>query len=578
MINEEIKQKQEEERIACLEEIINNLDHPKKIIVAGPGTGKTFTFGSIINDRKDKKILVLTFINKLVNEMKDKFGDKADVRTFHSYCKKLLHKRNKHVDIFPRLNSIIREDAEILDKNIDIKNIDKKFQGLAEETDKDIKFYLERGDYYNSFSFTDSIYRLYNLLVSGEGDLGEYDYVIVDEFQDFNLLEVSLLEEIEKSCNFLIAGDDDQAVYDTRYSDRKYIIDKYNDPNFKNFELPFCGRCTYVIVETIREIIKKAKSLGFLDDRIEKRYECYLPDKCRDSETYRKIDHVTMQTAVTIPKYIHKEIKDIVANHQEDIDDSHKEGSEYPTVLVIGSGHYLKIVEDYLKKYYKNINSVTGSENNNTLNPLDAYNLLIEDKNSNLGWRILIEIFSDSKESIIEKTKDMEEDLVNLIENDFKENHLKAVDILKEYKKDNSIDTSFIRDLLGEDFANEILVELEKDEEKDKVEIDKSEPSIYLATFQGAKGLSGGHIFILNMNDDELPGKKCTNVKVSQFLVALTRTRKKCHLISNYWFRGAVDKKGVFLEKKKNSRFVEWVPKKYLNNRGNMGSKDFKKL
>jgi len=49
--------------------------HPKKLIIAGPGTGKTYTFSEVIKRAPDKSNLAITFIRKLVSDMEKKFGD-----------------------------------------------------------------------------------------------------------------------------------------------------------------------------------------------------------------------------------------------------------------------------------------------------------------------------------------------------------------------------------------------------------------------------------------------------------------------------------------------------------------------
>jgi superfamily II DNA or RNA helicase len=54
-----------------------------KLIVAGPGTGKTYTFQSIVN-QTEGRCLVITFLQVLVKDLETKFGDSADVCSFHS--------------------------------------------------------------------------------------------------------------------------------------------------------------------------------------------------------------------------------------------------------------------------------------------------------------------------------------------------------------------------------------------------------------------------------------------------------------------------------------------------------------
>jgi hypothetical protein len=87
MTREELRQRQRERRAKCVQAI---LDSPakKKLIVAGAGTGKTYTFGRLIEQRKGGNNLAMTFIRKLVVDMDIALKGNAEVKTFHAYCKK----------------------------------------------------------------------------------------------------------------------------------------------------------------------------------------------------------------------------------------------------------------------------------------------------------------------------------------------------------------------------------------------------------------------------------------------------------------------------------------------------------
>lgn len=59
------------------------------------------------------------------------------------------------------------------------------------------------------------------------------------------------------------------------------------------------------------------------------------------------------------------------------------------------------------------------------------------------------------------------------------------------------------------------------------------QPDILFTTMLGSKGLSAEHVFIVGLNDEYLPRKRdaVTDDEVCRFLVALSRTRKRCHVI-----------------------------------------------
>jgi len=66
----------------------------KKIIVAGPGTGKTYIFEELLKRTNVKNNLVLTFIRRLIEDMKKELTEYADVKTFHEFAISLFYECN----------------------------------------------------------------------------------------------------------------------------------------------------------------------------------------------------------------------------------------------------------------------------------------------------------------------------------------------------------------------------------------------------------------------------------------------------------------------------------------------------
>jgi superfamily I DNA/RNA helicase len=67
---------------------------PKKLVVAGPGAGKTTLFGKLLDQSggKPDDRLVLTFINNLKSDLERSLGDRSRVNTLHGYCLALLYR------------------------------------------------------------------------------------------------------------------------------------------------------------------------------------------------------------------------------------------------------------------------------------------------------------------------------------------------------------------------------------------------------------------------------------------------------------------------------------------------------
>ncbi len=79
------------------------------------------------------------------------------------------------------------------------------------------------------------------------------------------------------------------------------------------------------------------------------------------------------------------------------------------------------------------------------------------------------------------------------------------------------------------------------------------QPSILLTNFNGCKGLSAGYTFITGLERGTFPrdNRSPSDTEICQFIVALTRTRKQCHLIHTRNFAGNWTKPSIFFE---------WIP------------------
>lgn len=341
MTKEELIENQKAERSACSDAIINS-SAPKKVIVAGAGTGKTFTFSQVLKANGSTKNLAMTFINMLANDMESTFGDIAEVKTFHAFCKKVLHAQNGKVTMIPFLTKIIQEDASFA--GVELTDIEGKFQRL-EVDGPDVRFYLERGDYYDGVSFNDSVYRLYKAIQKRPDLMPQFEQIVIDEYQDFNPLEVAFIRELENNGKILIVGDDDQAVYSGRNASPNHLREITNSGDFEGFELPFCSRCTQVIVDATNAFIAKAVENGNLGGRIEKRYECFIHSKVADSTKYPQIVTAQCTTGAVVAKYVDAVIESV---SEEEIAESWNDGNEYSTVLVIGPKQYLSAIQKAL--------------------------------------------------------------------------------------------------------------------------------------------------------------------------------------------------------------------------------------
>jgi superfamily I DNA/RNA helicase len=572
MTKAEYIQYQKDERAKILDSILHSKSK-KRLIVAGAGTGKTFTFGEILKLNPDGANIAMTFIRLLRNDMAGALGEFAEVRTFHEFCKKILHENRGGFLLYPKLTQIISEDATHLNKNFG--NFDDKFQ-MLDESGNDLKFYLKRGDYYNSVSFNDSVYRMWKELIDSPDIISNFDQILIDEFQDFNPLEVAFINELEKKGKILIVGDDDQAVYDSRFSTPKFLREKYQSGSYETFELPFCSRCTDVIVNATNKLIKVVQKKGNLEDRIPKHYECFFETKDADNKKYPYITTAKLTNIPTVIKFIQTKIAQISS---EEIAESWEEGKEYPTVLVVGARQYLNPIYKALQTDFENITFKQSPKNEVSI--CDGYDFLIQSKESNLGWRILIDFLmpdSDIK-TIIEKAK-KDVGMTDLLPGKLIKKQKEIVSIIKKLrKKEADIDNLLLEleKLVNPDLLSEIKERFLPKVESE-IEIDKSEPSILLTSYQGCKGMSAGFVFIVGANNGVMPKdtSNITDVEISQFIVALTRTRKKCFILSEDWMYSPRSKNGNWIPRNDRSIFIDMISGDRLEDLGSLKSSQIK--
>ena len=157
----------------------------KKIVVAGPGTGKTYLFKTILHGKKNH--LTLTFVNALVEALSLELCDISEVKTLHGFARGVLQQAKGDIKVFPKLAEVIREDARIL------LNEDIDFDHLFHNRDDDnihIEFYRKRKDYYGHYGFSDMVFAAVKYFGKNTNKIPLFGQVVVDEFQDFNALEV----------------------------------------------------------------------------------------------------------------------------------------------------------------------------------------------------------------------------------------------------------------------------------------------------------------------------------------------------------------------------------------------------
>lgn len=529
MAEDEPQSAEDAELRAAIEAVLSSLSD-KKLVIAGPGTGKTTLFRHLLErapGEPDQRI-VLTFINTLKNDLKDDLGGLAQVFTLHSYCLGLLHRdpalRGSLSPDFrcsPGLASLIAEDWKLITQS-DAPQFVGEMRALSEENQ--IPFYLARGEYYDAVDFDDTVYRAYEGLSSGRATPDRYALVLVDEYQDFNALEAGIIDALAERNPILIAGDDDQALYSQLRDaswDHIRLLSKAGE--YEVFKLPFCMRCPKVVVDAVNDVLTKAEKLDRLKGRIEKSYKHYAPAKGADSAKYPKITLVKTSVQRQDANYMGRYLAQVIAQIPADENEAATRGG-YPAALVIVAQPYRDQIVSHLEGAGYVVD--TRRDSDSRLNREAGLSILKVDRVSNLGWRIVL--------------------------------GADAPPFLKDAVVATADGTRRLVDVLPDEYRERVLNEVDAYEPPEVVEADAETPTraeipaVRVTSFEGAKGLSAQHVYIAGLHNGELPSDPASikDLEICKFVVGLTRTRKKCTLISTRNFAG---------NWKLPSCFISWI-------------------
>ncbi len=294
-------------------DILSGLNPPQKdavetisgpvLILAGPGSGKT----RVITHRiayllrvcgvKPSHIMAVTFTNKAAREMKERleglvsFAVKGlTLGTFHSICARILRRDGKIIGI--ESGFVIYDDDDqksLLKRTLHDLNLDPKQyapSALAAAISAAKSQLLTPNDYYqrgrsyfdeitarvyehyqkrlqesNALDFDDLLMKTVLLFRQHPEVLEKYQsrytHLLVDEFQDTNLVQYELIKQLGgKHRNVCVVGDPDQSIYSWRYADIRNILSFEKDfPDTKVILLEQNYRSTKTILETASKII-----------------------------------------------------------------------------------------------------------------------------------------------------------------------------------------------------------------------------------------------------------------------------------------------------------------------------------
>ena len=282
------------------------------MILAGAGSGKTrvltYRIAHLLrNDVDAFNVLALTFTNKAAKEMRERIENIIGLEarslwmgTFHSVFAKILRKEHEKLgfpynftiydtlDAKNLLKSIIKEsglDDKVYKPGIVYNRISAAKNNLisAQAYNKDNAILTEDkrmgkpeiGKIYKTYSlrcikagamdFDDLIFKTYDLFSKFPEVLEKYQnlykYILVDEYQDTNYAQYTIVKMLAKKFkNICVVGDDAQSIYSFRGANIENILNFQKDyKDSKSFKLEQNYRSSKNIVAAANAIISKNK-------------------------------------------------------------------------------------------------------------------------------------------------------------------------------------------------------------------------------------------------------------------------------------------------------------------------------
>lgn len=326
------------------------------LIFAGAGSGKTrvitYKIAYLIDALKvsPSRILAVTFTNKAANEMKERteslLGDEIKslwIGTFHSICAKMLRRDINLLGFKSNFTILDEDDSERAIKEVMKRlNIDTKYLAPssvknyisqaktsfinAEDFKLQAREYIEKvvSSVYsgyeaflklnNSLDFDDLIFLTVKLLKEHE-DVAYYysnkfKYLLVDEYQDINMMQYQLIKLLSKIHRRLtVVGDDDQSIYSFRGASVEFIDliqEDFKDLRILKLEQNY--RSPQEILNTANRLIKHNRS------RSNKQLFCdrTIPESVNFYEALDEVDEA---------RFVVKKIENLVQNDRKRYND-----------------------------------------------------------------------------------------------------------------------------------------------------------------------------------------------------------------------------------------------------------------
>lgn len=648
---------------------VEYIDGPS-LVIAGAGSGKTrvltYKIAYLLSQgMKPWSIMALTFTNKAAREMKERIGklvgnDLAQhlyMGTFHSIFSRILRAEAEHIGFNNNFTIYDESDSRSLIKAI-VKEMgldDKKYKPAAvhakismaknnlmsaaayesdaaifeqnkraqmPEVGKIFVAYVQRCKQANAMDFDDLLTLTYQLFREHEDIRHKYaarfDYVLVDEYQDTNHVQMSIVMQLcQEKQRVCAVGDDSQSIYSFRGANIDNILNYQRQfQGTRLFKLEQNYRSTQTIVEAANSLIKhnrnqipkdvfsenakgekilykpaysdKEEAAIVAKDvkRIRREDGCQYSDfailyrtnaQSRSFEEEFRKQGIPYRIYGGLSFYQRKEIKDIIAYFRlvanPDDEEAIKRIINYPA-RGIGATTVLKIA-DCAHQNQVSFWEVIGAPERyelavtkGTMNKLETFRLLISSFIERAQTTDVYEL-GDAiiKESGISQDIMSGKDADDLARQENLEEFLSGMSaFVEERREEGRFNELFLQDYL-QDVA--LLTDADSDGDKD-------EPRVSLMTVHAAKGLEFPTVFVVGLEENIFPSPlSAASLRELEeerrlLYVAITRAEKHCILTNakNRWRYGK-------MEFDNPSRFIDEIDGKLIDSLDEAGGSLF---
>ena len=648
---------------------VEYIDGPS-LVIAGAGSGKTrvltYKIAYLLNQgMKPWSIMALTFTNKAAREMKERIGrlvgdDLAQhlyMGTFHSIFSRILRAEAEHIGFNNNFTIYDEADSRSLIKAI-VKEMgldDKSYKPAAvhakismaknnlvsaesyasdaaiyeqnkraqmPEVGKIFLAYVQRCKQANAMDFDDLLVLTHQLFREHEEIRQKYaarfDYILVDEYQDTNHVQMSIVMQLcKEKLRVCAVGDDSQSIYSFRGANIDNILNYQKQlKGTRLFKLEQNYRSTQTIVKAANSLIKnnrnqikkdvysenavgeklqykpaysdKEEAVIVAKDikRIKRQDNCEYHDfailyrtnaQSRSFEEEFRRQGIPYRIFGGLSFYQRKEIKDIIAYFRlvanPDDEEAIKRIINYPA-RGIGATTVMKIA-DCAHQNQVSFWEVIGEPahyglnvNKGTLTKLDNFRLLISSFIERSHTTDVYEL-GDAiiKESGISQDIMSGRDADDLARQENLEEFLSGMSaFVEERREEGRMNEAFLTDYL-QDVA--LLTDADSEGAKD-------EPRVSLMTVHAAKGLEFVTVFIVGLEENIFPSPLAAmSVRELEeerrlLYVAITRAEKHC-ILTNAKNRFRYGK----MEFDNPSRFIDEIDDSLIEAQDEMGGSYF---